>query len=157
MRTTVTLDADTELLVRRRMRERGISFKQALNDAIRAGLTGAVVMAVLLPLPQSVALMALALTLAVCALGGFWAPGMALLSDASEQAGVDQALAFSIANLAWSLGHVTGGGAGGALADVTADAVVYGLLGAACAVTLLGVVAVSRSSARAPSRTGGTA
>jgi hypothetical protein len=38
MRTTVTLDADAEQLLRRRMRERGISFKQALNDAIRAGL-----------------------------------------------------------------------------------------------------------------------
>lgn len=38
MRTTVTLDADTEELVRRRMRERRVSFKQALNDAIRDGL-----------------------------------------------------------------------------------------------------------------------
>lgn len=37
MRTTVTLDADTELLLRRLMVERGISFKQALNDSIRAG------------------------------------------------------------------------------------------------------------------------
>lgn len=39
MRTTVTLDPDTEALVRRRMHERGVSFKQALNDAIREGLT----------------------------------------------------------------------------------------------------------------------
>jgi hypothetical protein len=39
MRTTVTLDPDTEALVRRRMRERGVSFKVALNDAIREGLT----------------------------------------------------------------------------------------------------------------------
>ena len=38
MRTTVTLDPDTEQIVRRRMRERGISFKEALNDAIRAGV-----------------------------------------------------------------------------------------------------------------------
>jgi len=37
MRTTVTLDADTAALITRRMRERGISFKQALNEAIRAG------------------------------------------------------------------------------------------------------------------------
>ncbi len=37
MRTTVTLDPDTESLVRRLMAERGVSFKQALNDAIRAG------------------------------------------------------------------------------------------------------------------------
>ena len=38
MRTTVTLDPDTRLLVERAMRERGVSFKEALNDAIRAGL-----------------------------------------------------------------------------------------------------------------------
>ena len=37
MRTTVTLDDDTVALIRRRMRERGISFKTALNDAIRDG------------------------------------------------------------------------------------------------------------------------
>lgn len=37
MRTTVTLDADTAALVQRRMREHGITFKQALNDAVRAG------------------------------------------------------------------------------------------------------------------------
>jgi len=39
MRTTVTLDGDTEAILRRRMRERGVSFKVALNDAIRAGIT----------------------------------------------------------------------------------------------------------------------
>lgn len=37
MRTTVTLDPDVEQLVRRRMREREQSFKQALNDLIRSG------------------------------------------------------------------------------------------------------------------------
>ncbi len=40
MRTTVTLDPDAEFLVRRLMEQRGISFKQALNDAIRAGGAG---------------------------------------------------------------------------------------------------------------------
>lgn len=40
MRTTVTLDDDVEQLVRRRMVERQVSFKQALNDAIRDGATG---------------------------------------------------------------------------------------------------------------------
>jgi hypothetical protein len=39
MRTIVTLDPDTERFVRSVMRERGVSFKQALNDAIRAGIT----------------------------------------------------------------------------------------------------------------------
>jgi MFS family permease len=98
-----------------------------------------------------VLLLAAALVVVVAALGTFWAPAMALLSDASERAGLDQALAFSIGNLAWSLGHVLGGGAGGALADATSDAVVYGLLGAACALTLAGVMAMGRgAAARAP-------
>jgi hypothetical protein len=39
MRTTVTLDPDVEMLVKRAMQERGLTFKQALNDAVRAGAT----------------------------------------------------------------------------------------------------------------------
>lgn len=38
MRTTITLDPDVEALVKRAMRERGLTFKDAVNDAIRAGL-----------------------------------------------------------------------------------------------------------------------
>jgi Arc/MetJ family transcription regulator len=40
VRTTVTLDPDTRALVERAMRERGLSFKEAVNEAIRAGLGG---------------------------------------------------------------------------------------------------------------------
>lgn len=39
MRTTVTLDPDVERLLKQSMRERGVSFKEALNDSIRAGVT----------------------------------------------------------------------------------------------------------------------
>jgi hypothetical protein len=39
MRTTVTLDPDVEALVRGLMRERGLTFKQAVNLAIREGLS----------------------------------------------------------------------------------------------------------------------
>jgi len=38
MRTTVTLDPDARLLIERAMCDRGLSFKQAVNEAIRAGL-----------------------------------------------------------------------------------------------------------------------
>ena len=38
MRATVTLDPDVARVLQAAMRKRGISFKQALNDAIRAGL-----------------------------------------------------------------------------------------------------------------------
>ena len=113
---------------------------------IRAGLAGAVVMAVLMPLPGSIALLALAMIVTFATLGGFWAPAMALLSDASEAAGLDLALAFSISNLAWALGHLAGSGAGAAIADASRDAVPYGLLGLACALTLVRVIALGRSA-----------
>ncbi|HUA24473.1 MAG TPA: hypothetical protein VMA54_10180, partial [Steroidobacteraceae bacterium] len=41
VRTTVTLDADVEQLLRDAMQQRRQSFKEALNQAIRAGLSGA--------------------------------------------------------------------------------------------------------------------
>jgi MFS family permease len=118
---------------------------------IRLGVAGAVVMAVLLPLPADAVLLGVVVLFTFAALGGFWAPAMAMLSDASEEAGLDQALAFSISNLAWAAGHLLGSGAGGALADATADAVPYGLLGLAAAATFVGVIGLGRSAlARSP-------
>jgi hypothetical protein len=41
VRTTVTLDPDTRRLVEQAMRERGLTFKEAVNAAIRVGLAKA--------------------------------------------------------------------------------------------------------------------
>ncbi|MGH3838821.1 MAG: CopG family transcriptional regulator [Pseudonocardiaceae bacterium] len=41
MRTTVTLDDDVVAALRTAMRERGVSFKEALNSAVRSGLSAA--------------------------------------------------------------------------------------------------------------------
>jgi hypothetical protein len=38
MRTTVTLDPDVEALLHKLMRARGLTFKQALNEAVRTAL-----------------------------------------------------------------------------------------------------------------------
>lgn len=38
MRTTITLDPDVEALLKKAMRERGITFKDAVNQAVRDGL-----------------------------------------------------------------------------------------------------------------------
>lgn len=39
MRTTLTLDDDVAALLRQRAKERGVSFKEVVNDALRNGLT----------------------------------------------------------------------------------------------------------------------
>lgn len=114
---------------------------------IRAGLAGAAICAFLLPLPGSAVLLAAVVLLGVSALGAFWAPVMALLSDASDDAGLDQGLGFAISNLAWSSGQLIGGGGGAALADASADAVPYWLLAAACALTLARLLAPGRAMA----------
>jgi MFS family permease len=111
---------------------------------IRAGLLGAALMAIVLPLPDTAVLVGLFVMLTFVALANFWAPGMALLSDAAEDAGLDQALAFAISNLAWALGHVFGAGVGGAVADASSDAVPYAALAVACAVTLAALTASRR-------------
>ena len=71
------------------------------------------------------------------ALGAFWAPAMAMLSDAADHARVQQGFAFALVNLAWATGQVAGTGAGGALADATSDAVPLSVAAALCAATLV--------------------
>ena len=114
---------------------------------IRCGLSGAVVMAIVLPLPDSAILVGGAVMLTFVALATFWAPGMAMLSDAAENAGLDLALAFAISNLAWALGHLFGAGVGGAVADATSDTVPYTALAVLCATTLAGLTLSRRRQA----------
>jgi MFS family permease len=103
---------------------------------VRAGLLGAAVLVLLVPLPEVAVVCAALLVVTTAAFGTFWAPAMALLSEAAEAVGAHQGLAFGLVNLAWALGMVTGAAGGGALAKATADAVPYALLAALCAGTL---------------------
>ena len=64
-------------------------------------------------------------------------PGTALFSRGTEKAGMDQALAFGITNIAWASGYAVGAPVGGALADLGGDALSYLFLTAVCVLTLL--------------------
>ena len=76
---------------------------------------------------------------AAIAFGSFWAPAMALLSDAAERIGLAQALGFGLMNAAWGGGNALGPVLGGGLADVAGDALPYALMSGICALTLLAV------------------
>jgi MFS family permease len=104
---------------------------------IRIGLVAVIVIAVAMPLPTAVAVLAVLVVGVVSALAAFWAPAMALLSDAAEAAGLAQGMAFALTNLAWAGGQAVGGTAGSAIAEATTDAVPYAALAALCALTLL--------------------
>ena len=63
--------------------------------------------------------------LAAITFGAFYTPGMALVSDRTEAAGLSQAIGFGIMNTAWALGNMTGPALAGAVAEAAGDAVPY--------------------------------
>ena len=97
-------------------------------------LAGAVV-AALLPWPQHGFILAMLVVLSGTAFGSFWTPAMSLLTDEAERRGLEYAYAFALINLAWAPGQALGSSGGGALAQVTSDAVPYLLLAGSCLLT----------------------
>lgn len=103
---------------------------------LRAGLAGAAVALLFFTLPQTAPLLAVVIVLETVALGTFWAPAMAMLSDAADSYGLSQGYALALINLAWAAGQIAGAGGGGALAKATGDLAPFAVCAVLCAVTL---------------------
>jgi MFS family permease len=103
---------------------------------LRLGLimTGALLLC--FSLPSTVFVLALTVVAIAAALGTFWAPAMAMLSDAADRHGLDQGLAGALMNLAWAAGQTLGSGGGGSLANATSDALPMLITAGLCAATL---------------------
>ena len=106
---------------------------------LRAGLAVTGGLLLCFTLPGSALLLAVVIVATAAALVAFWAPAMAMLSEAAEAWGLDQGLAAALMNLAWAGGQIVGSGAGGAIAKAAGDGLPMFLLAALCAVTLLGL------------------
>ncbi len=104
---------------------------------LRLGLAGATVSLLLLPLPSSAVVLGAVIVLTTVALGSFWAPAMAMLSDLAESHGMSQGYVFALINLAWAAGQVTGAGGGGALAKTAGDGVPFAIAAGLCGLTLV--------------------
>jgi MFS family permease len=103
----------------------GFSDRRGRMLPISVGLLISAVTAVLLPLPDSVGLLAVALFLAVLGTGILWAPATALLSESAEREGLDQGYAFALVNLAWAGGQILGGAGGSGAAQLAGDGLPY--------------------------------
>ncbi len=103
---------------------------------LRFGLLAATGLMLCFTLPRSAALLGVVMVAVSAALGAFWAPAMAMLSDAAEVRSLDQGLAAALINLAWAGGQIAGSGVGGALAKAAGDGVPIAALVAMCAATL---------------------
>jgi MFS family permease len=103
---------------------------------LRIGLASAAVALMFFTLPSSAVLLAVVIVLEAVALGTFWAPAMAMLSDAADSHGMSQAYALALVNLAWAAGQIAGAGGGGSLAKAAGDGVPFALAAGLCALTL---------------------
>jgi predicted MFS family arabinose efflux permease len=103
---------------------------------LRIGLAAAAIVLASFTLFGSVVAVAGVVVLAAVALGSFWAPAMAMLSDAAESSGIGLGYAMALINLAWAAGQVVGAGGGGALAKATGDGVPFVISAVLCAATL---------------------
>jgi MFS family permease len=104
---------------------------------LRFALVAAIAVTLGLALAGSPFLIAPLVVAASIAFGSFWAPAMALLSDAAERIGLAQALGFGLMNAAWGGGNALGPALGGGLADAAGDALPFALMSGLCALTLL--------------------
>jgi MFS family permease len=106
---------------------------------LRFGLAASAALLACFTLPGSDWALGALVVFSTLSFAGFWAPAMALLSDAADAGGLEQGFAAALINLAWALGQMAGSGAGGALAKAAGDAVPMIGLAGLCALTLVGV------------------
>ena len=116
---------------------------------LRFGLAVASGALICFTLPHAAGPLAVVIVATTAALGVFWAPAMAMLSDAAEADGLDQGLAAALMNLAWAGGQIVGSGGGGAVAKIAGDGLPIAVAAGMCVVTLLALSRISSVRVRA--------
>jgi len=119
---------------------------------VRVALVGSAAVSLGFAWATAAPVVAALVLLAGLAYGGFYTPGMTLLTDAAERRGISAALAFGAMNGAWAAGNVVGPAIGGWLAEVAGDALPYLLLAAICLASLLATARVAPRQLQPSSR-----
>ncbi len=104
---------------------------------VRVSLAASIVVACAIAFAAEPLVLAALVVAASVSFGGFYTPGMALVADRADRAGLPQGIGFGVTNSAWAVGALAGPAVGGALAQAFGDPVPYLLCAALCALTLL--------------------
>jgi predicted MFS family arabinose efflux permease len=114
--------------------------RRGARPVARAGLVlGAIALAVVY-LPGRAWLMAVVVVLVAGLLGVLWVPAGLMLTGGADRIGLDSAYAFAFFNLSWAAGFTVGAAGGGAVAQVTGDAVPYLMLAGGYALSLAAAI-----------------
>ncbi len=109
----------------------------------RYGLVAGAAVVLLISVPHAVVPLVLIGAASGATIGALWTPGLMLLGEGSDAAGIDHIYAFALVNLAWAGAQTIGSAGGGALAHATRDVVP---LAAVAAVALVTALAMTRRS-----------
>jgi MFS family permease len=112
---------------------------------LRFGLAASSGLLLCFTLPGSAVLLAVVIAAIGAAIGAFWAPAMAMLSEAADAHGLEQGLAAALMNLAWAGGQIVGSGVGGAVAKQGGDALPLAVTAGLC---LASLVLLTRNAVR---------
>lgn len=95
---------------------------------------------ILIWLPGSVPWLIAVLVLGTPFFGSIYTPAAAMVSESARDQKLNHGIAFALTNLTWAAGQALAAAVSGALAEATSDVVPYLLLGAACLLTLCGML-----------------
>ncbi|HEU5419871.1 MAG TPA: MFS transporter [Streptosporangiaceae bacterium] len=111
---------------------------------VQLSLIAAVIVSLLAPVLAPAAVLIAVLVVGMPSFGTMFAPASAMLSHGADRLGLNQGLAFGLANLAWAAGQAIAAYGSGALAQATSDLVPYALLAAIMAGTLIAIQPAGR-------------
>ncbi|MFN8225024.1 MAG: MFS transporter [Gaiellales bacterium] len=117
-----------------------LSDRRGRRYPVRLALLGSIVAAALLAAATRPAVLVPLAIVSAFTFSWFSTPGMALVADRAERAGLPQGLAFGTMNTAWAFGAMAGPAAGAALAHATSDAAPYLVCAALCAATFVAML-----------------
>jgi MFS family permease len=116
----------------------------------RICLIAAIVLSLLAPVLRPVDMLIVMLVIGLPAFGTLYAPASAVLSEGADRVGLNQGMAFGLANFAWAAGQAMAAAASGVLAQDTSDLVPYGLLAVVCVAALLALRFAGQSGGGQP-------
>jgi MFS family permease len=111
---------------------------------MQAGLLVVAIALALFTLPGSLLLFAALVAFTAAGLATFWAPSMAMMSDAATRLGVEQGLAAAMMNLVWAVGEIVGSAGSGAAAKLGGNVVPSVAVALVCVATFAALVHAGR-------------
>ena len=115
---------------------------------IRAALVASIGFALALAWVSAPGLLAPLAVLGAVAFGALYSPGMAMISQSAEHAGLAQGIAFGVMNGAWAVGNMVGPAAAGAISQAAGDPAAWLVCAGLCTVTLAGLrLRIARATA----------